>query len=38
MIPDAELTVLAEGSHAAIVEHPETINLRIERFLRERLA
>ncbi len=36
-IPDAELIVLAEGSHAAIVEHPETINLRIDRFLRERL-
>lgn len=36
LIPDAELTVLAEGSHAAIVEQPETINLRIARFLRER--
>lgn len=37
LIPRAELTIIAEGSHAAIVEHPETINLRIERFLRERL-
>lgn len=36
-IPDAELTVLAEGSHAAIVEHPETINLRLERFFAERM-
>jgi len=36
-IPDAEMMVLAEGSHAAIVEHPETINLRIDRFLEERL-
>ncbi|MCB9681400.1 MAG: alpha/beta hydrolase [Alphaproteobacteria bacterium] len=36
-IPDAELTILAEGSHAAIVEHPETINLRLARFLDERL-
>jgi pimeloyl-ACP methyl ester carboxylesterase len=37
-IPDAELLVLAEGSHAAIVEHPDTINRRIERFLEQRLG
>jgi pimeloyl-ACP methyl ester carboxylesterase len=37
LIPDAQLTILADGSHAAIVEHPETINLRIERFFRERV-
>lgn len=37
-IPGAELMVLAEASHAAIVEHPEAINLRIDRFLRERLG
>jgi pimeloyl-ACP methyl ester carboxylesterase len=37
LIPDAELTILAEGSHAAIVEHPETINVRVDRFLAERL-
>jgi len=37
-IPDAELFVVAEGTHAAIVEHPETINLRIERFLEERVV
>ncbi len=36
-IPGAELLVLAEASHAAIVEQPETINRRIERFFRERL-
>lgn len=36
LIPGSELLVLAEASHAAIVEHPETINLRIERFMRER--
>lgn len=36
-IPHAELLVLAEGSHAAIVEHPETINRRIARFLAERV-
>lgn len=37
LIPDAELMLLTEASHAAIVEHPETIALRIERFLHERL-
>lgn len=36
-IPGAELIVLAEGSHAAIVEHPETINRRLQRFLTERV-
>lgn len=38
LIPGAELMVLADASHAAIVEHPDTINLRIDRFLRERLG
>lgn len=38
LIPGAELLVLANASHAAIVEHPETIALRIERFLAERVA
>jgi len=37
LIPNAEIIVLAEGSHAAIVEHPETINRRIERFFAERI-
>lgn len=32
LLADAELFVLAQGSHAALVEHPETINLRLERF------
>lgn len=36
LIPRSELFILAEGSHAAIVEHPDVINRRIERFLRER--
>ena len=36
--PRAELMVLAEASHAAIIEHPDSINLRIDRFLRERLG
>lgn len=35
-IPDAEILVLADASHAAIIEHPETINHRVDRFLRER--
>ena len=35
--PGAELMVLADGSHAALIEQPETINHRIERFIRERL-
>jgi len=37
LIPRAELMILAEASHAAIVEHPDTINCRIDRFLAERL-
>jgi pimeloyl-ACP methyl ester carboxylesterase len=36
--PGAELLVLADGSHAALIEQPETINHRIERFLRERVS
>lgn len=34
-IPGASLLVLADGSHAAIIEQPRTINHRLERFLRE---
>lgn len=37
LIPGAELIVLPEASHAAIVEHPETINRRVDRFLNERV-
>lgn len=36
LVPDSELVVLPEGSHAAIVEYPDTINQRIERFLSAR--
>ena len=36
LLPDAELFVIAEGSHAALVEHPDTVNQRIARFLEER--
>ena len=35
-IPDADITVLPEGSHAAIVEYPDTINRRIDAFLEDR--
>lgn len=37
LIRASEIMVLPEGSHAAIVEHPETINLRVERFFTERV-
>jgi pimeloyl-ACP methyl ester carboxylesterase len=37
LIPRSELIILPEGSHAAIVEHPETINRRVDRFLAERV-
>ncbi|MCB9743032.1 MAG: alpha/beta hydrolase [Alphaproteobacteria bacterium] len=37
-LPDAELIVLADGSHAAIIEQPRTINHRLERFLREKVT
>ena len=37
LIPGAELLVLAAASHAAIVEHPETICMRLDRFLQERV-
>lgn len=36
-IPGAEILVLPEGSHAALLEHPDLVNERIEKFLRERL-
>ena len=37
LIKGSELVVLPEGSHAAIVEYPDTINRRIDRFLKEKL-
>ncbi|MEO1334452.1 MAG: alpha/beta hydrolase, partial [Myxococcota bacterium] len=36
-IPDAELLEIPRGSHAALIEQPELINLRLEKFLRERV-
>ena len=37
-IPNSDFLVLSGGSHAAIIEQPETINYRLERFLKERLS
>jgi pimeloyl-ACP methyl ester carboxylesterase len=37
LIPDSEFFVIRRGSHAALVEQPELINLRIEKLLKERL-
>ena len=34
-LPHAELLEIPRGSHAALVEQPELINLRLEKFLRE---
>ena len=38
LTPGAELMVLADASHAALVEQPETLNRRIRRFMRERCS
>jgi pimeloyl-ACP methyl ester carboxylesterase len=35
-IPGAEFMLLADGSHAALIEQPETINHRIARFIADR--
>jgi pimeloyl-ACP methyl ester carboxylesterase len=35
--PGADILVLADASHAALIEQPDTINLRIARFVEERL-
>ncbi|MCB1214352.1 MAG: alpha/beta hydrolase [Deltaproteobacteria bacterium] len=37
IIPDSELFVIRKGSHAALIEQPDLINLRIEKFLKERV-
>jgi pimeloyl-ACP methyl ester carboxylesterase len=38
LTPGAELMVLADGTHAALVEQPETLNHRIRRFIEQRCA
>ncbi len=37
-MPLAELLEIPRGSHAALIEQPELINLRLEKFLRESVA
>lgn len=37
-VPNSELFIIRKGSHAALVEQPELINLRIEKFIRERIS
>jgi len=37
-IPGAELLTIKRGTHAALIEQPELINLRLEKFFRERLG
>ncbi len=34
-IPISEFMVLADGSHAALIEQPDTINFRLDRFIRD---
>jgi len=34
-IPNAELFIVPNGTHYTIVEYPEIINLRLERFFRD---
>ncbi|MFZ9886903.1 MAG: alpha/beta fold hydrolase [Myxococcota bacterium] len=36
-VPDSELMVVRDGTHATPVEHPQLLNLRLEKFLRERV-
>lgn len=36
-IPGAEILEIPRGSHAALVEQPELFNLRLEKFLRQRV-
>ncbi len=36
-IPGAEMLVLPKGSHAGLIEHPELLNLRLHKFLCERV-
>lgn len=37
LIPDSELCVVRKGSHAALVEQPDLINLRLEKFIQDRV-
>ena len=37
LIPNSELFIVKKGSHVALVEQPELINLRMEKFLKEHI-
>jgi pimeloyl-ACP methyl ester carboxylesterase len=37
LVPKSELLIIQNGTHAAIVEQPDLMNLRIEKFIKERL-
>ncbi|OGP16160.1 MAG: hypothetical protein A2053_06200 [Deltaproteobacteria bacterium GWA2_50_8] len=37
LIPKSEMFIIQNGTHAAIVEQPDLMNLRIEKFIQERL-
>ncbi|HCH61690.1 MAG TPA: hypothetical protein DFR83_02720, partial [Deltaproteobacteria bacterium] len=37
-LPRGELFVLADASHAALIEQPETIGYRLSRFIQENLT
>ena len=37
-LPDAELELLPDATHFGLLEHPEAIGRRVERFLAERLG
>ncbi len=37
-IPGAELLTLRHGTHTGLIEQPELLNLRLEKFLRERVV
>lgn len=38
IIPSAEMMIIPRGSHAAIIEQPELINLRVEKFINDKLG
>ena len=38
LVKGSELFVIRKGSHAAIIEHPELINLRIEKFIHDKIS
>lgn len=37
IVPKSELFIVKKGSHVSLVEQPELVNLRIEKFIRERI-